>query len=101
MSVYILDTFSHFLAVPAGVPQGSVLGPILYNLYINDAPRVKLVDESDYADDKACITASYRISAIVNRLNQAAAKIYKYYSKWKIKINTQKSEAIIFTYLCY
>ena len=73
------------------------MGPTLYNFYINDAPRVKHVDEGIFADDKALYTSSYRISAIVNRLNQAAAKVHKYYNKWKIKINTAKSESILFT----
>ena len=97
MIVCLSNVLSDARIILAGVPQGSVMGPILYNFYINDAPRVKQVDESDYADDKACLTSSFRISAIVNRLNQAAAKIQKFYNKWKIKINIQKSEAIIFT----
>lgn len=83
--------------ISAGVPQGSVMGPILFNYFISHAPRVKSVDEGIFADDKALLTFSYRISAIVNRLNQAADKTFKYYNKWKIKVNVQKTEAIIFT----
>ena len=81
MKVCISNEVSEATPIPAGVPQGSVLGPVLYYYYINDAPRVKQVDEGVSADDKALITSSYRISAITNRLNQAAAKVRKYYNK--------------------
>lgn len=81
----------------AGVPQGSVLGPILFIIFINDAPKIVKVDESVFADDKLLYTASYRVSAIVNRLQQAFKAHKRYFHKWKIKINSQKTELILFT----
>lgn len=81
----------------AGVPQGSVLGPILFLIFINDAPKIKGVDDSIFADDKLMYTASYRISAIVKRLRQALKVNKRYYHKWKIKLNDSKTEIIIFT----
>lgn len=95
--VSVCNILSQGQMIVAGVPQGSVMGPILYNFYINDAPKTDKVDEGIFADDKAFITSSYRLSAIVSRLNQAATKIYKFYNKWKIKINVLKTEAIVFT----
>jgi hypothetical protein len=81
----------------AGVPQGSVLGPLLFILFINDAPRITDVDESIFADDKLIYTASFRISAIKNRLQKALAQNKRFFHKWKIKINEKKTEAILFT----
>ena len=81
----------------AGVPQGSTIGPILFNIYIHDLPVPKNIYISLFADDLAICTYSYRVSTIVNRLNKAINKIYKYYNKWKIKLNPMKTEAIIFT----
>lgn len=62
-----------------------------------DSPKSKHVEESTFADDKALISYSYRIGTIVKRLTEAFNKLYKYYNKWKIKINAAKTEAIIFT----
>ncbi len=50
--VCIDGTKSSYLACPSGVPQGSILGPILFSLYINDLPGVcKDVNVQLYVDD--------------------------------------------------
>lgn len=81
----------------AGVPQGSVLGPILFIIFTNDAPMIKDVEVSLFADDKLMFTASKLLRAIVNRLQKALDRNRKYFFKWKLKLNEAKTEAIIFT----
>lgn len=83
--------------IEAGVPQGSILGPTLFCIFINDFPRVNNVLYSLYADDTAITTQSWRTDTIIKRLKNAAQKIIKYMERWKIKINESKSEAILFT----
>lgn len=95
--VYLGNEKSDLWKMLAGVPQGSVLGPLLFLIFINDAPKIKDVKESIYADDKLMFTASYRISAIIKRLQQAFIANKRFFHKWKIKINPIKTEAIIFT----
>lgn len=97
MYVQINGVSSKKCVLHAGVPQGSVLGPILFIIFVNDAPLTKGVDESIFADDKMMFTSSYRISAITKRLQQALNSNKKFFHKWKIKLNDAKTEAIIIT----
>jgi hypothetical protein len=82
--------------VNAGVPQGSVIGPLLYLAYINDIsipPHCKI---SLYADDTACYTSGKNPKVITKRLQKAHDSLLRFYCKWKIKINDNKTEAIFF-----
>lgn len=97
MFVMLNNVISKLFRLLAGVPQGSVLGPLLFLIFINDAPKVSKVDESIFADDKLFFASSFRISAIAKRLQQAWAVNKRYFHKWKIKINDSKTEAILFT----
>ena len=82
----------------AGVPQGSVLAPTLFNIYINGINDLKLkIIIALFADDTAFYLSSYRIDTIANRLSEAIKKLLKYLNRWKMKINERKTLAIIFT----
>ena len=50
-----------------------------------------------YADDTAIITQSWRTDTIVHRLTNAMSMLLRYFSKWKLQVNTHKTEAILFT----
>jgi len=81
----------------AGVPQGSVLAPILYNLYINDIPRTPGVHLALFADD-TCIYATDRNERYVKRkLQRGLNAIEKWCEHWNIKINEDKTRAVYFS----
>lgn len=93
--VQIEDSTSGFDLVKSGVPQGSVLAPFLFNIFLHDFPH-QLEDSKAilYADD--CMIYAHDVSPS-QALQKAAfhlGLISTYYKSWGIKINASKSEAI-------
>nr|XP_015840350.1 PREDICTED: RNA-directed DNA polymerase from mobile element jockey-like [Tribolium castaneum] len=82
----------------AGVPQGSLLEPILYNLYTSDIPKRKDTTLGLYADDTAILAHGKTTLKITKRLQLHLNKLTRWYKKWRIKINKEKTQAIIFEY---
>lgn len=89
--VHVGDKHSNRHTTEYGVPQGSVLSPNLYNLFTSDIPDLGDIDISLYADDTAMSGTSRYIKGLCKRLRKAATKLIRYYTKWKIKINPQKT----------
>lgn len=82
--------------IRAGVPQGSVLGPQLFNLYTADIPIPVATTLALFADD-AAVVSSNRDPLLMRRcLQNAAGTLETWYKKWKMKINARKSRAILF-----
>lgn len=92
-------TYSEYEIIEAGVPQGSILGPILYIIYtadfpINDTNTNELI--ALYADDTAVITKSIRHKKAIENLQLKINEIEKWCAQWKIKLHPDKSNLIIF-----
>lgn len=81
----------------AGVPQGAVLAPTLFNIYIYDLPCPPDVKVAQFADDTIYMTSSHRTSTITRRLQVASNRSNKYFNRWRITINGSKSEVCLFT----
>lgn len=98
--VKLSDKKSSTFDVLAGVPQGSLLAPILFILFINDLPTPKDCEIGTYADDTVFFTkASWKnAKTIKKRLENGFIKIEQFYDSWKIKINKEKTESIMFTH---
>lgn len=83
--------------IRAGVPQGSVLGPVLYILYTADLPRSPRVELALYADDTALYTKSRSLPLVWRRLQSAVDDIAGWALKWRLSFNAIKSQALIIT----
>lgn len=96
-SVHINNYSSPPKPVPAGVPQGSIVGPVLFLDYLNDIPVQPRTNIACFADDTASFTSSSDIDLVIGRLQLSVELLLAYFTKWKLKINTSKTEAIMFT----
>lgn len=91
------DSYSELKKINAGVPQGSVLGPLLYLLYTSDIPQPMEITTATFADDTAILAVGRNNVETAERLQKSMIDIEKWTKKWKIQINETKSVHVNFT----
>ncbi|GFU07110.1 RNA-directed DNA polymerase from mobile element jockey [Trichonephila clavipes] len=95
--VRVHNTFSLPHRVNIGVTQGSLLGPVLFNIYLNDIPSHPQTMLNLYADDTAILATYKNHKTVTLDLNKHLALLENYFNQWKIKINVEKTVAVLFT----
>ena len=71
----------------SGVPQGSVLGPLLFLIYINDLPDGINALCKIAADDRSLFSKVYNTHKSASELNDDLEKVSYWANQWKIQIN--------------
>ena len=82
---------SIFHEVSFGVPQGSVLGPILFLLYVNDLPNVSNFKTTLFADDANLNMSHSSIQTLQLLVNQEIIKVDEWLKNNKLTLNYKKS----------
>ncbi len=93
---------SSFRPVKYGVPQGSILGPLLFLVLVADLPRELLVHADDtveigvstYADDTLCWVAGRRAECVRDKLEEMSSSIVAYATKNYLALNEAKTQVL-------
>ena len=85
------------LQVTCGVPQGSVLGPLLFLVYINDFPTVsKILTFYLFADDTNIYYESSNTFDLQRKINIELKKVKKWLDANKLALNIEKTNFVLF-----
>ena len=96
--VSINGTSSTPLRVTSGVPQGSVLGPLLFLIFINDMPNAsKKLKFYLFADDTSIYYESETLNEMITRVNKELKLVKKWLNANKLLLNIDKTNLLYFT----
>ena len=89
---------SDLFDITYGVPQGSVLGPLFFNIYANEISHLQLdLDVVQYADDTVLMTSGRDVRALSNKINNALKIFADWCSYNKLALNISKTKYIVFS----
>ena len=95
LRVKINNTFSNWFPVLSGIPQGSILGPLLFIIYINDLPEeCDLVSHIFLYADDAKFFRHIKSPADNKDLQISIDKVQTWTKKWQLKLNIDKCTAV-------
>ena len=90
------DTYSTWMGVAAGVPQGSILGPLLFNIFMNDLIyAIKDCRLIGYADDTKIYESHKDPQVVENRLNRDLANSGRWFQENGMIQNPDKHQALV------
>ena len=96
-STLLNNVQSDFKQVTVGVPQGSILGPLLFISFINDLPNVVSKAKTVlYADDTAIMFSAKTVSNIEEVLNKELSSVAKWMENNKLSVNASKTKVMLF-----
>ena len=88
--------FSSWKEVVFGVPEGSLLGPMLFNIFLNGLFLVmKETEFTSYADDKTLYDAGNTIEVVTDSIQESFERLFKWFSDNQMQGNSGKCHLIL------
>jgi len=88
--------YSNWVPVGKGVPQGSPLSPLLFNIVVRHLPKVADSDVFQFADDLTNSVADTNFEGLTTKLQSTYSKVKSFCEERMLKINLDKTQLIVF-----
>ena len=95
--VYLNGHKSEMMTVLSGVPQGSILGPLCFSLFINDMPLAVDADVVLFADDAAFVITSPSLTILIQKVKKLFADLTRYLNANRLVANSSKCKLMMFS----
>ena len=80
----------------SGVPQGTILGPIFFNLFLHDLlETLKISELYNFADDNTISTASKNMNNLIHTFKKESETAVKWFNQNKMIVNPDKFQAML------
>ena len=91
----INNSYSSWFELLIGVPQGSVLGPLLLNLFINDLFYIIKTDICNYADDNTPYSCDISLDILMANLESATKSALDWFHNNDMPLNARKCQVLV------
>ena len=86
------------LEIVFGIPQGSILGPLLFNIFLIDLFFIiEDTNIASYVDDNTPYVSAGNIDRVIKSLEEASETLFKWFSDNLMKINTDRCHLLVST----
>ena len=82
--------------ITTGVPQGSILGPLLFIIYMNDLPSCTKLHTVKFADDSNFVIKGKDLPSLSETLNNELKNVSEFFKANKLKLNAKKTKLVCF-----